>query len=275
MSASIAERRERCDARALRIARAVREAAGAETAILFGSRSRGDHRDDSDVDILLISERHPTEKVLRQLEEIANISQRLAIPEAGGVNLGCMTPSGFITKRPMLNSLAREIAKHGVPVMPRNENDFRNEYIYDFDEDEKVIDWQDVQDRFNEAMESVNDIQHQVDEHGVVHTSDRNFGYMAQRSLECFYKAVLGSHGIEYPVGGHEGHNLRRLVELMRDEFGSPVPGEKYTYLTEFGGAAWYAHEHQALDKPSLAQEIPEVFRDIIALKEDPPPEEA
>ena len=45
----------------------------------------------------------------------------------------------------------------------------------------------------------MNNLQCQVDENGLVHTSDRNFGYMAQRSLECAYKAVLGSHGIEYP----------------------------------------------------------------------------
>ena len=56
----------------------------------------------------------------------------------------------------------------------------------------------------------------------------------------------------------------------MRDQFGFPVPGERYAYLTEFGGAAWYAHEHQALDKPALAREIAEAVYDIIALKEDP-----
>ena len=272
MNASIAERRDNCDPRALRIATTLREASGAKAAILFGSRARGDHRADSDVDILLITESKPSEKALRQLQEIASLTQRLTIPEAAGVDVGCMTPEEFMKKRAMLNSLAREVAKHGVPAVPRNENDFANEYVEDFDADERRIDWQEVRDRFNEAMETVNDLQRQVDDNGVVHTTDRNFGYMAQRSLECAYKAVLGSHGIEYPVSGPEGHNLHRLVELMRDQFGSPVPGEQHACLTEFGGPAWHAREHQALDKPALAREIPVSVRDILALQEQPLP---
>ena len=270
---SIAERREHCDLTALRIATTLREASGAQAAILFGSRARGDHRADSDVDIMLITENKPSEKALRQLQEVASLTQRLTIPEASGVDVGCMTPAEFMKKRPMLNSLAREVAKHGVPAMPRNEGDFGSGYIEDFDEDEKYIDWQKVQDRFKEAMDTVNDLQGQVDRNRVVHISDRNFGYMCQRSLECAYKAVLGSHGIEYPVSRREGHNLHRLVELMRDRFGSPVPGEQYAYLTEFGGAAWHAHQRQALDKTALAQEIPASVRDILALKEQQLPD--
>ncbi len=268
---SLAERRDLCDPRALRIASALREVAGAEAAILFGSRARGDHRLDSDVDILLISDNPPPERTMRQLEEIASIAQKMAIPEAGGVDIGCMTPEEFHKKRPMLNSLPHRIAKDGVPAMPGENTGYGNEYAYDAEEEENYIDWQDVQDRLDEAMDSVKDLQHQMDDNGMVHTSDRNFGYMAQRSLECSYKAVLGSHGIEYPASGNDGHNLRKLVELMRDQFGSPVPGEQYIYLTEFGGAAWYAHEHRSLDKPVLARELPEAVQSIIALKKAPP----
>ena len=99
MNASIGERRDNCDLRALKIATTLREASGAEAAILFGSRARGDHRVDSDVDILLISERQPPEQALRQLREIASLTQRLNIPEASGVDVGCMTPGEFMQKR--------------------------------------------------------------------------------------------------------------------------------------------------------------------------------
>ena len=269
MNSTINERRKACDARALRIASALRETSGAETAIVFGSRARGDHRRDSDVDILLIIDSHPPEKALRLLEELASTAQKLAIPEASGVDIGCMTPTEFHNKRNMRNSLAHQVAKHGVPTMPGENTGYGNQYVYD-DDYEIIIDWEEIQDRVNEAMDSVNDLAHQMDENGLVHISDRNFGHMAHRSLECSYKAVLGSHGIEYPMSGKDGHNLRKLVELMRDEFGSPVPGERYSYLTEFGGAAWYAHEHQVLDKPALAREIPKVVEDIIALKSEP-----
>ena len=87
-----------------------------------------------------------------------------------------MTSAEFMKKRPMLNSLAREIAKHGVPAMPRNENDFGSGCLEDFDEAERRIDWQKVQDRFNEAMDGGNDLQYRMDENGVVDTRDRNSG---------------------------------------------------------------------------------------------------
>ena len=46
--------------------------------------------------------------------------------------------------------------------------------------------------------------------------SDKSFGRVAQSGLENAYKAVLGSHGAEYPTSGRDGHNLRILVEQFR-----------------------------------------------------------
>ena len=219
MSATIEERRKSCDARALRIAGALREATGAKAAILFGSRARGDHSDDSDVDILLIGDGEPPARDWPLLREMASMAQKIAIPEAGGVDTGWMTPAAFHQQRPMLNSLAHEVARDGVPAMPGEGMGYGNQYVYDGGEEETKIDWQAVQERVNETTDCVNDLTRQADENGIVHTSDRNFGYIAQRALECAYKAVLGSHGIEYPTSGRDGHNLRKLVELMRDKF--------------------------------------------------------
>ena len=128
-----------------------------------------------------------------------------------------------------------------------------------------------VQDRLRRALESAEDLRHQVDHDGIVQTSDRSFGYMAQRSLECAYKSTLASHGIEYPANEPDGHDLRQLVELMREQFGSPVPGERHSYLSEFGSGPPEANWKPTLDKPTLAREIPEVVREIIALKREPP----
>ncbi len=44
------------DHAAVEVARAVQSAVAPDTVILFGSRARGDHRPDSDVDLLIISE---------------------------------------------------------------------------------------------------------------------------------------------------------------------------------------------------------------------------
>ena len=271
MGASIDEKRARCDQRALSIARTVREAAGAEEAVLFGSRARGDHRSDPDVDILLIGEEQPAEDVLRELEAIASRIQARALPAASGVELGWMTPAVFMRQRTKLNSLAREIAKDGIPVMPEDGAYRRVQYVFDQDEEDGHIDWRNVQKQVNVAMESARDLRLQVDADGFVKTSDRNFGYIAHRSLESTYKAVLGSHGIEYPLSGRDTHDLHKLIELMRDRFGSPAPGEEYLYLTAFGGSCVAVREQRPLEKTMLAQTIPAAVRDVIALKREPP----
>ena len=42
-----------------------------EQTILFGSRARGDHRPDSDIDVLIIKKHSPTEEWLDDLRERA------------------------------------------------------------------------------------------------------------------------------------------------------------------------------------------------------------
>ena len=84
---------------------------------------------------------------------------------------------------------------------------------------------------------------------------------MAQNVLENGYKAVLGAHGFEYPTSGRSGHYLTILVDLVRRNLeipsDIPLPGEEHCYLTEFGGAMIYSHEHRSLDKERIAQDIP------------------
>ena len=48
------------DRRALDVARKIHSMAESEQTILFGSRARGDHRPDSDVDVLIIKDPQPT-----------------------------------------------------------------------------------------------------------------------------------------------------------------------------------------------------------------------
>ena len=43
------------------------------------------------------------------------------------------------------------------------------------------------------------------------------------------------------------------------------MPGEEHRYLTEFGGAALYSHEHLPLDKASIARDVPQA---VAALRE-------
>ena len=61
-------------------------------------------------------------------------------------------------------------------------------------------------------------------------------------------------------------------MEQIREDLEWPtdqeVPGEQHEYLTVFGGAALYAHEHVPLDKERIARDVPEAVREIQAMVE-------
>lgn len=273
---TIADRHERCDARALQIASTMQSATGAEVAILFGSRARGDHRPTSDVDILLITPSKPPQKVMEQVEDLASMAQKIALPEASGVDIGCMTREEFLTGKTLTNNLARSIARQGVPAMARDGMGYGREQEYFLDDsqepvEEESVDWNEVEARADDAWSLLRSLTSEYNNYGTIGAEDKAFGLIAQKALECAYKSVLGSHNIEYATDGKDGHNLRKLADQMRSRFGSPVPGENHSYLTVFGGGAWYAHEHKPLDRESIVEELPSIINEIMQLKLEKP----
>ncbi len=248
------------DARALAVARAVHRMAAPEQTILFGSRARGDHRPDSDIDVLIIKDPAPPEDWLEDLRDRATTLQKAELPEASGIDVICMTAQEYASRRHLRNNLANSIARQGAPILPQEHTELP----------EEAIDWDDVDGKINDAVNAANDLT-AVAQSGIISAfSDKQLGRIAQNALENAYKAVLGAHGFEYPTGGRSGHNLRILTELIRQHRiippESPMPGEEHRYLTEFGGAAVYSHEHLPLDKASIARDVPEAVARLRAI---------
>ena len=244
----------KADRRALEVARAVHRIAKSEQTILFGSRARGDHRPDSDVDVLIIKDPQPTEDWLEDLRDQARTLQKAQLPEASGIDVICMTAKEFDTRRHLRNNLANSIAKQGSPIMPQPPAQA--------EPPEESIDWDDVNGKLKDAVDAANALT-SLAEAGILDSfPDKQFGRIAQNALENAYKAVLGAHGHEYPTSGGSGHNLRIITERIRQHRiipdDAPMPGEEYRYLTEFGGAALYSHEHLPLDKAAIARDVPQ-----------------
>lgn len=244
------------DPRALEIARDLHRAADAEQTILFGSRARGDYRTDSDLDILIVKDEIPPEHWLEKLRDQARELQKSRLPEASGIDVICMTGAQFRSQRNLKNNLANSIAKQGANVVP-DEN-----LEYGLQEEEENIDWEDVETKLHDAMGAARWLEAIAAAGILAAGDDKQIGRMAQNALENAYKAALGAHGLEYPASGRDGHNLRILTGLLREGLQLPgeeeVPGEQHRYLSEFGGAAIYAHEHQPSDRGRLAREVPE-----------------
>lgn len=244
------------DRRALDLARNLHRVADAEQTILFGSRARGDYRTDSDLDILIVKEELPSEQWLENLRNQARQMQKSQLPEASGIDVICMTGAQFKSQRNLKNNLANAIAKQGAAVVP-DEN-----LEYGLQNEEENIDWEDVETKLKDAQGAARWLEAIAAAGVLAAGDDKQIGRIAQNALENAYKAVLGAHGLEYPTSGRDGHNLRILTELLREglpmSMDEAAPGEQHRYLTEFGGAAIYAHEHQPLDRERIASEIPE-----------------
>ena len=244
------------DIQAIRIARQIHQLANAEQTFLFGSRARGDHRPNSDIDVLVVKEERQPQSWVESLRQHARDIQKTQMPEASGIDIVCMTESEFTKGRVFRNHMANTIIKEGHPIMPDERVGYGTEY-----EDER-IDWDDVDKKITDATGAATWI-NAIQAAGIIDVGDDlQFGRVAQNALEFAYEAVLGAHGCEYPTSGRDGHNLRILTDLLRENqiigVNELAPGENHRYLTEFGGAAVCADEHPPLDRRLIADEIPE-----------------
>ena len=261
-NAAVRPRSNCVDWRAIGVAREIHRMAEPEQTILFGSRARGDHRPDSDIDVLIIRKHSPTEEWLDDLRDRARKVQKARLPEASGIDVICMTVDEFAGRRHLRNNLANSIAKQGAPILPQENTELP----------EESIDWDDVDGKLKDAVGAADSLD-AIANAGILDVmSDKQTGRMALDALENAYKAVLGAHGFEYPTSGGSGHNLRIITERIRQHQiipdGAPMPGEEHRYLTEFGGAALYSHEHLPLDKESIARDVPQAVAALRALVE-------
>ena len=183
------------------------------------------------------------------------------LPEASGVDVICMTAREFDTRRHLRNNLANSIAKQGSPIMSLTPEQA--------EPPEESIDWDDVDGKMRDATGAADGLVAIADAGILGVMSDKQAGRMALDALQNAYKAVLGAHGFEYPTSGGNGHNLRIITGLIRQHRiipdDAPMPGEGHRYLTEFGGAALYSHEHLPLDKAAIARDVPQA---VVALRE-------
>lgn len=133
------------DIQAIRIARQIHQLANAEQTFLFGSRARGDHRPNSDIDVLVVKEERQPESWLESLRQHARDIQKTQMPEASGIDIICMTESEFTKGRVFRNHMASAIIKEGHPIMPDERVGCGTGY-----EDER-IDWDDVDKKLTDA----------------------------------------------------------------------------------------------------------------------------
>ena len=253
------------DRTALELAKAVQTAVAPDTVILFGSRARGDHRPDSDVDLLIIS-KPGTMAAAGMAERVVREHFKLNPPRLG-VDVVTMDLDKFNYCRRAKNHVAAQAIRDGVVMNDAN-----------FDppspsEDQYPDSWPDVKERLQAVYRHLRTFQLVID-----HPDGYQeiYGFHAQQAVENAIKAWLSAAELDY----RRVHDLQEVADQVFNDpnesntpaaaqlkllldytsFENPdYPGKIQNWLTlyavsyRYGGAAFRMDE---LDQDRFHREI-------------------
>ena len=170
------------DPHALNIAAAVQRAVAPDAVILFGSRATGQHREDSGVDLLLISpdEAKPANPAGPAIKAYLNEHPTLL-----EVNVVRMSLAESQRSRRAKQHLAGQADHHGVVIDPER-LDYNAEYDDNYPEH-----WPATRQRLENATEWGKQFNDMVDED---HWNRKLMGFAAQQQVENALRGLLSAH---------------------------------------------------------------------------------
>jgi predicted nucleotidyltransferase len=184
----------------MEVAKAVQSAMTPDTVILFGSRARGDHRPDSDVDLLIISESGAV-VATGEARRAAREHFRLNPPRLR-VDVVTMNVQRFNYCRRAKNHVAAQAIRDGVLMSDEN-FDISGRY-----EDGYPDSWPDVRERLQAAYRHIRAFHRLVDFDEI---DQEMYGFHAQQAVENAIKAWLSAADLEY----RSVHDLREVANQI------------------------------------------------------------
>ena len=169
------------DPAGLTIAQAIENAVAPATVILYGSRAAGDHRPNSDVDLIIITHDN---QASRAAADEATTWVRSAKP-ALEVNFRTITQEQFREKSRFPQSIPGQAARHGVNTMGEN-----LEYSSQSNPDEEAT-WQETRGWVERSEEHLKDYNEREDGN---HWNLKALGYEAQQAVEHALKGLLAAN---------------------------------------------------------------------------------
>ncbi len=269
------------DATALAVARAAQAAAGPATVVLFGSRARGDWRETSDIDMLLIG----AEDATRPATGDAYGAAREYCTKHGidlDITLIAMSRGEFERCRRAGQHIAGQSDTYGV-VMSGEELEYRSGY-----EDGYPDHWPETARRIRAAESNLQDYQERVESN---HWNQQLMGFAAQQAVENALKGILSAHNerITYTHDllhcwagvtrledkNPEASELLEIGQLLFDYVATPNPARPHgpqDWLTKYAGDYRYREpevymsraerlELYAMIKPLVELAIDHVYR--------------
>ena len=242
------------DPRARAVAEAVYDAAHPVAVILFGSRARGDHREESDIDLLVITEDADEEVDWRpgyvDACKAAHTKAEAVYGFLMGVDVVSMPESKFVDCRRAKNHVAGQAVRDGVIVSQQPLPG----------EGQQPTNWPDIRTRFIAATRNI------VSTTNLIETNSprEDIGFHAQQAIENALKAWISALDDEYR-NTHDIASLAAIVRRHPAEIDTPA-GESLYWLTKY--AVEYRYEGARVrlhDPPGLLQTIRELTDAIAA----------
>ena len=234
------------------VAQAVYEVAHPLSIFLFGSRARGDHHTESDIDLLMVSD-EPCDAITYGKAALAGNAQiKRVYGRALALDLVNMSRTKFKRFSWTRNHLAGKTRHEGVLVAGKD--------ILD-DNDRIIIDnWPDVQQRMRIARSALNtmpDILANAE-------AERWYGFLGQQALENGLKAYISALDLPYD----KTHDLSDLIETVLDhEWENTVelpPTEWVQWLNKYAVTFRYGEVEKGIeDRPGFLEEIKGIVENI------------
>ena len=171
------------DQHALNVARAVQEAVASATVILFGSRAKNRHRENSDIDLLIVTDdgNPPGAEIRARNTAYAYLK---ANPPGLAVDVFSMTRGEFDRCRRANQHIAGQAARYGV-VMNGENLDYSSDC-----QDSYPAHWPETRQRLENVEEYLHQFNQMIDES---HWNQRLLGFIAQQAVENALKGWLSA----------------------------------------------------------------------------------
>ena len=251
---------QKADPKAIAVARAVQDAAPADAVIfLFGSRARGDYRQRSDIDLMMLVPDRDSSGT-ETSADARRIARAVAEREYGyamEVDVLQLDHPRFRRCRRAVNHVAYDITRDGIPMtqIPFSAIDPNAD-----DDDGYPDNWPDISERLRDALDSFRSMRHDFAD-----GAEKYMGRHAQETLEHSYKALISALGAAYP----RTHNLRELeaqLDQLSERHGVHIP-PSLSWLDNFAGGERYGAPPPLPISPQAFFEQVEQVKDAIVAR--------
>lgn len=226
---------------ALGAAQAAQVAVTPDTVILFGSRARGDHRPNSDIDLLVIYHHHSHLAAAGLVRHAAQAYLKQHPPNLP-VSAIAISREQFNWARRAKNHVAGQALRDGI-IMSSENLDYSPAGAGD-----EPVNWPDVKERIRAAYRNAADFNNALD-HDLL--SQELAGFLGQQAVENALKAWISAAGADYravhdldefadkllshptEAATAAAQQLIDFVQFTRKDPQGP-PGQRQNWLTEY-----------------------------------------